>query len=359
MGDLVPTTEAAVERAEAEGAEHEGELPAGLAAYRGHADEAPRDRAPARVVSLDDARRVRRSSLVTHAAAALAGAAAVAAFWVATRKPENWQAGTDVPASASVSASAAEPTRIRIEAPTCGAGCCAGSDCPAARGELAACPSGRTCIDCDQDDIAEGAYRFRFGNFVPGDPWKKSLAAGPLEVCAKVGASALTCAPAFVGDAPADRWTDIPLVVTAGDTVGGVTLVIRFAGAKESLAEWSEPLPLNAAGLCKGFLIQPKFRTGDALGTLSVFLVDAHYVEVGRAADVPSLRRRRSTFVAPPGMPFRAFDTRAGGDDRFRLVLGPFGKAQAERIRWGILEAGGDASVGVGADHVGDGLLLE
>jgi len=365
FGELVPTTEAGVERAEADGVEHRGALPASLALYGDRLSAGGvSETAPKSVVSMEEARRSRElhkhariRATLSHIGVGLVGAAAAAALLLTVRSTPRIGVGGDPPGSASTLPSAT-PTQIVIgdAESVCPSSCCAGSACGKASAEMVSCASGRTCISCSAADLAAGVYRFRVGGFAPADKFKKNLSAGPLEVCVRVAGSELVCGPAHTAGDP-DKWASLPLPVTNGDTLGGVTIVIRFAGAKEALAEWSEPLSFNAGGLCKGYLIQPIFRTGEVLGTLSAFLVDAHYVELLRAGSVERLKEERRRFDTK--LPLTVFDTERPGDGRFALVLGPFGKAHAERVRWSALEAGASATPSLGDDFVGDGLTLE
>ncbi|MBL8739638.1 MAG: hypothetical protein JNK04_01050 [Myxococcales bacterium] len=361
MGDLVPTSEAAVLRAEAEGVADVA-LPSSLARYRGLSD-APVIAPRTEVASLDEARARRAVSprrihpLVSHFGVALAGAAAAAAVLLAVRSTPNIGIGGDPPGSVTTSAApAAGPIVFGDAESVCPSSCCAGKSCAKATGDMASCASGKSCISCSQADLAAGVYRFRVGGFAPAEKFKKNLSAGPLEVCLRVAGSEMVCGPSHTGGDPS-KWPSLPLPVTGGDTLGGVTISVRFAGAKESLAEWSEPLGFNAGGLCKGYLIQPMFRTGEPLGTLSAFLVDSHFVELARGSSIAALKEERRRYQTP--VSFSVFDTKAPGDRRFSLVLGPFGKAHAERVRRQALEAGANATPSLGDDFVGDAMPLD
>ena len=118
VGDLVPTTTAEVARAEADGCEHEGELPEALLTYREPEPES--ERVEARI----------RSNVVplfSHAFALLAGAAAAVVFARATTAPPVLRAGGDPVVSAKRA-----PSRRRsgLAAPP-GAGLIAAQGAPA------------------------------------------------------------------------------------------------------------------------------------------------------------------------------------------------------------------------------------
>lgn len=362
LGPFVPTTEAEVERAEADGVEHQGELPASLRELpTPGADEPPRS---ARVVSLEEVRAGRQGaaprrgvSWASHGAAALAGALAAAAVLTLTVRrpiPSAGPAGADAAPSASESAAPpAAPAKIRLSsAGLCGSDCCGGAECGKSSAELRSCPSGRTCISCSRAELTESQYRFKLGGLAPSELGKKALSSGPLEVCVRVAASERVCAPAHSSEDAARRWIELPLVATGGDNLAGVTVELRFVGAKQRLASWSQPIPVNAAVLCKGMMIEARTDEDEVFGSMSLFLVDSHYVELGRAADVAGLRALSERFETP--LELKIFETKQAGERRFALAAGPFERPRAERLRWAVLDAGASAESNTGADYVGD-----
>ncbi len=351
LGGLFPQTEREVAEAEADAVEFRGELPPALR-------EPPTGAARLRRAEVVPIERARKPSVpragqpglgvLSHLVAGMLGAAAMLALYLASPRPQGPSAAAE-PTLPSASGSAAAPTRIAIDVPACSESCCGGSDCAKQRQE---CPSGRACVECDPAPLGRGAYRMRFSGLVPGEALKKTLEQGPLELCARVGASERRCAPAFLAADSPQRYSEIPLPVAAGDVVAGVDFSVRFQGAKESLFSWVETLTVSPALLCKGSLVSPKSKDGEVLGTFSLFLADSHYVELGRAADVAALERAREHFETP--LPFFVFETRAEQPERrFVLTLGPFGAGHAERVRWAVLEAGGQATTSAGSEFVG------
>lgn len=383
LGRFVPTTEAEVERAEAEGVE-DVDLPPSLSQYRDPADAASEPRS-VRVASLEDARRAktereasagRRERLglrlgddarggqgddersgvgpwISHGVAIVIGAAAAAMLFASRRETTlPTSAATDTAPAMSETAKPAEPPPILLEdAGVCAADCCGGGECASAPFDMKQCPSGRTCISCSRDELVDSQYRFKVGGLAPSDRGKKALDAGSLEVCVRVASSELVCAPTHASDAAASRWIELPLVATSGDNLSGVTVQIRFKGAKQPLAEWSQIIPVNASVLCKGVMIEPKMKDGEPIGAMSMFLIDSHYVELGRASDVATLRELRRRFRTP--LELSVFETKQPGERHFALVAGPFAKPRAERLRWAVLDAGAHAQSVVGTDYVG------
>lgn len=359
LGPMVPTTTREVEDAEADGVELEGDLPAELAEYRPPSKRNPEK--VANVRSLDEARdkRARASGgFGTHALAGLVGAAAAAALLLANNDRRTVPSGPDASRSVpTVTAAAGNPPPLVLEnVGDCEKGCCGGADCEASKSDMATCPSGRTCISCSQAELAASEYRLKIGGFAPAELARKSLEAGPLEVCVRVASSELVCAPAFT-DKDGERWTELPLVATSGDVLSGVTVQVRFVGAKAPLAEWNGVVAVTPVVLCKGMLVEPKTKIGELFGTLSMFVVDTHYVELGRAADTASLRRLADGVETD--LPLAIFETTAAGAERFALVVGPMTKPDAERIRWTLLEAGREASAVTGTGYRGDPRRLE
>lgn len=348
VGGLLPTTEAEVRRAEEEGVELEGDLPEGLRAFRPAGERAGAERAPAatsKVVSLDDRRRASRAtSYATHAAFGAFCAAAAAAVVLYVQRPgkDGPGAGRDpfVPggtSTATASAPAPSPAIVRIEA------------APACASPVSECPSGRSCIPSSIAEIREGSYRLRVGDFAPTELGKKALAQGPIDICARVGSSELACRPGRVGET--SSMVVLPIFFTGSEGLAGVTIDVRYRGAQVPIGAWTGPLGLSGKGLCNGQLVEPAQPGGDKLGTISLFADDATYVEVGRAATTKELEALRERFQTP--LEVKLFETSKGGSEKYALGFGPVGNAEAERIRWAVNDAGGTASVTLGADFVG------
>jgi hypothetical protein len=391
LGDeLAPTTVAEVERAEAEGLEHEGPLPEALRELRprGAASPSPpRARVdgppppPVRSPDADGARsvasleslRARRGGarLASHAVAAITGAVAAAAA-LALLAPSSRRGGGHEgapgpdPTPRAPDAAALAPL-VTVPGASCTDACCAGAACPSA-GELSACSSGRTCVACSLTTLAESRYRLRLGAFTPTSLGRDALehAPGGLELCARVGASELACAPAATADAPGERWTILPLVPSADELAAGFELRVRPRGLAATIASVEARIQVNPALLCKGTLLRPLPTLGrdagaappDPLGTISLFLDDTYWVEVARADAVPTLRAARERFAVAPGA-LRVIETDRPAHERFTLALGPYDRAHAERVRWSLLEQGESARVDLGGDHVGAPLPLE
>lgn len=362
-GELLPTSAASARKAEEEGVEYEGELPESLRELRPRG-EAPPAAGPVttrdpRVVSLAD-ERGRRNPWLTHALAAAVGAAAAAVLLVG-KKPEAGPGGavpTGEPAAPRMDAAAPAPEAIALPPVLgCGAGCCAGERCSAAKAELSSCSSGRKCISCSASDLAASRYRLRLGAFAPTEAGARAQrAAGPggLELCVRVGSGEPACVPAHAKADEAELWSMLPLVANAQDLLTGFVLEVRpRAAGAAPIGEWRSPVQINPTVLCRGLSLKPKTPKDEALGVVSVFLEDAHWVELGRAASVAELSELRKRFtLADVGA--KLFETRAAGARKFSLVLGPVDKPSAERLRWAVLEKGQEARLSVGEDHQGE-----
>ena len=359
-GELPPTTEEEVLRAEQAGVEWEGELPESLAELRPPAAEAgatepARAARGAELVSLDEARRKRGPSVGTHVLAAALGAAAAAALIIWRSPPKTPGAGTPTVESARVTADAAPPEKLALRpVRSCAKECCAGSACSAAKEGLESCSSGRTCIACSIESLAESRYRVRLGAFAPSEAGQALLkgGTGTLELCVRAGSSGLVCAPARSGSDKAAQWTVLPLTVSVQDAVAGVSIQVRWQGVSQPLAEWQGPVTLNATALCRGLFVKPITAKKEPMGTLSVFLDDAHYVEVARAASSEALLAARDQ-LSLADVPARLVETTGRGDQRFALVLGPIDKPSAEQLRWMFLDKGRQAQVVLGDDYQG------
>lgn len=383
-GELLPTREAEVLAAERAGVEHEGELPPGLrelaprastpapsAAVHGRrsrapASEPPRSRREAhehgaashRVVGLEEVRRrraERRSGWASHAGTFVLGAAAAAALLLVTREPRTPVAGDRRPAgvpSAPASATpSAAPADARIAVPpvtTCEGTCCAGARCAAAKGELRRCASGRSCVGCEEGTAVKSPYRLRLGSLVPA----KALAGdavGQIDLCARLAGGAWSCEPARPDGGEGGRV--LPGLATAADLAAGLELELRPRGGKQVLGRWQGAVRVGPTVLCQGAGALLASEKAD-LGSLSIALEPAHWVEIARAdATEPlrALRRRLDLADVDPVL----VETTAGGDARFALAVGPVDAAIAERLRWALLDRGLDAQVTVGGDHRG------
>jgi hypothetical protein len=360
-GELIPTTEDEVRRAEQQDLEFAGDLPESLRALRPSSEErrAPLPPQDATLISLVDARR-RRASWLTHGIAAAVGAAAAAAlFWGQSKGVEpgaNLPTG-EVPAKAAADAARPDEKITLPPAKTCGSSCCAGEACSAAKSGLSSCSSGRKCIACSNEELAASRYRLRFGAFAPTELGAKAVtSAGPggLELCVRVGSSEIACVPAHANSDGTEQWSRLPLVASAQDLLAGFVLEVRpkLAGAK-AVGAWRSPVQISPTVLCKGLSLRPQNTKEEVLGVVSVFLEDAHFVELRRDASVEALRAHRKRFVLSD-VPATLFETSAHGDRKFALVLGPLDKPATERLRWSVLQGGEDARLSVGEDFVGE-----
>ncbi len=362
-GDLLPTTEAEVARAERDGVEFEGELPESLRTF-GKRDrtaasvdgrEETRE-SPAEVVSLEEARARRRGRWIGYASAGVLGAAAASVFWVwAGPGPGD----VDVlPAGdpSSTAAVSAAPAPIAIEAVrSCASPCCAGSSCAQAEGTLKECSSGRTCIPCSLDHLRGSLYRLRVGSLAlspTGAERRDKERWGALELCVRIGASDASCVAAHVGSGTDEVWSTLPIAVSAQDLVAGFELDVRRKAGTTPLGTWKHAVVTNPTLLCRGLSVSPKQPEGEVLGTLSVFFTDAHFVELARAETVPPLVARARAFAFADVTP-EIYESTREGSGRFALVVGPLDKPSSERLRWKLLDANISATVTIGGDLLG------
>jgi hypothetical protein len=373
---VAPTTEAEVRRAECEGVEFEGELPpslralveprAELAGEPGHggAEPAPREEPrdaerelarSVRVVSLDEARRARarRAPLGGYVASFALGAAAAAAVAVlALRGPEGLEVGREPAGAPSASASSsAEPAREITAIPAvlaCPSSCCAGASCPSAVGELRACATGRSCVPCGDVPPAGSVYRVRIGNLLPTsklDPDKL----GAFDLCARIGASPWSCEPAYADATLRPRGRVLPSVASVEDIGAGIELELRPRGTKQVFGRYKGSVRLNPTVLCRGVGVLLGNDEEEHLGSLSLFVEDAQYVELARGsvAELGALRSGLSFADVTPEL-----HALAGASGAHALVVGPLDRRAAERLRVALLERGRAAILSTGTDYV-------
>ena len=337
--DLVPTSEAAVERAEALLADVE--LPASLLNYRGR--EQP---------SSNVKRLPRKPRVAGYAVAAALGAAAAAAALLWLRPPAALPLTSAAGELTHPSQSAHAPPVPLVFSSRCERQCCAGNACQAAPAALASCPSGIACVGCVQDNVNGGPYRLRLGSVIMSEAGQKVLPLdAPLELCVIGSAGDSSCLPAL-GEPGGDAWRRLSVVTPLQDLLTGLSFELRKRGANGALASWKHAVSPTPDVMCKGLAVQLSDGT-ETLGRLSVFVEPSHFVELGRAASVPELLKARRRFELS-GIQPRVYEASAPGAGRFALVLGPLDKTDAEGLRWQVLDHGLEATVSHGLDFVGN-----
>ncbi len=339
--DLVPTSEAEVERAEA--ALPDLELPAGLERYR------PREKQPRNLQSP-----VIKPRFVGYALAATLGALAAAAALAWLRPPPTspvTSAGGEL-LRASPSAPAPAPILHFLFHSRCERECCAGSACKTPGPTLATCPSGLSCVACSPDNVNGGPYRLRFGSMITSEAGQKELPLeAPLELCVVGNGGDTVCLPAL-GEPGGDAWRLLKTVSPLQDLLTGLTIELRKRGEPTALASWKHAVSPTPDVMCKGLAVQLSDGT-KTLGRLSVFVEPTHFVELARAAAVPELLKTLRRFEVG-GIQPRIYEASQPDARRFALVFGPLDKADAEALRWQILDHGQEATISHGLDFVGN-----
>lgn len=336
--ELMPTSEAEVERAEA-ALPPELELPASLRSYRPRAERA------------DNVRQLpARPRFVGYALAMAVGAAAAVALssWLRPPVTPVTSAGGEL-----VRASASAPPRAIPLAfhSRCDSECCAGSACKSAPPALAACPSGLSCVACAPDNVHGGPYRLRLGSMIVSEAGQKLLPLeAPLELCVVGSTGEATCLPAL-SEPERDAWRPLKSVSPLQDLLTGLTVELRKRGESAALASWKHAVSPTPDLMCKGLMIQLNIGN-EVVGRLSAFVEPTHFVELKRAASVPELLKAAQRFDVS-GIQPRIFETAAPGPGRFALALGPLDKTDAEGLRWQVLDHGLEANVALGLDFVG------
>lgn len=351
--ELIPLTEAEVAEAEARGIAFVGELPDGLKTFTPRPEGGFEN-----VVALAPRRKVRQAWIGYGLAAGLGAAAAAPLTWfvqrdaslvrtVAGREPLSPMQANPVLPAGSLHATIGPLTN-------CADSCCAGPDCAAAKATLQECPSQRRCIRCDEG-AADSRFRIRIGRLAPSETTLFLLDKSPgraLEICVRVGSSNLVCTPAQANTAEDEAWASLPLVATPADLLAGLTVQLRWVGEVDAVAQWTKPVDSSPTVLCGGISAKPRLPDGEALGSLSVFLDDPFYVELGRAASTQALLNVTSHLKFDGLWPL-LYQTAGSGSERFAVSLGPFDKRTAEALRWATLHQGSDAKIVLGFDYRG------
>jgi hypothetical protein len=195
----------------------------------------------------------------------------------------------------------------------------------------------------------------RIGRLAPSATGKFLLDKSPgkaLETCVRVASSPLSCVSAYAGSDDEEAWVSLPLTATSADLLAGITVQLRFVGDEDPMAEWRYPVESSVAVLCNGLAVKLKLPDGEIVGSLSMFLDDAYYVELGRGKLPSELTRRLSTLQFKGASP-NLFETDAVESNRYALSIGPVDKATAEAAKWSVLRQGGDAKIVLGFDYRG------
>ncbi|MFS8071052.1 MAG: hypothetical protein ACMG6S_32185, partial [Byssovorax sp.] len=316
-----------------------------------------RPAASQQVVSIEDLRRAReekRASWWTHAGTFALGAAVAAGTLLYLRAPRfetARQEPTGGPAGAVSAAS--EPAR-RVVIPAvqpCRDACCAGSSCAAAQGELRACASGRTCVGCGDAPEAGSVYRLRMGSVSP-TPLLHDTELEEVDLCVRVGGSPWLCEAAYADPTTRPQGRTLLTLVSAADVALGIELELRPRDSKQVMGRWRDGVRLGPTALCRGVGALLANEKQEHLGSVSLFLDDAHYVELARAADLESLRKRRAELEFNDVTP-QLIETTRTGAERYALTVGPLSRPSAERLRWELLERSRSARVLLGEDYTG------
>jgi len=343
--DLLPTSEAEVERAEA--SLPDLELPAGLKSWspaqgsgtagaKRHSDVKPQAGKPRFV-----------GYMAAATFGALAAAAALAWLRPVPTSPVTSAGGELVRSSATAHV---PPTPLLFRS-RCERECCAGSACKNATPALSACPSGLSCVACGTDNVNGGPYRLRFGSMITSEAGQKVLPLdAPLELCVIGHGGDAVCLPAR-GEPGGDAWRLLKTVSPLQDLLTGLTIELRKRGEPAALASWKHAVSPTPDIMCKGLAVQLSDST-ETLGRLSVFVEPTHFVELGRAAAVPDLLKTLRRFEVS-GIQPRVYEASRPGAGRFALVLGPLDKADAEALRWQVLDHGLEATISHGLDFIG------
>jgi hypothetical protein len=351
-GELIPTTEAEVLAAEQAGVA-DLELPERLRRYdrAGRAEALARasERAPVHLRPLPVPRRALGYAVSTALGALAAG---LALTWLRKAPPPVVTSAGSELAPSSSHAPHAKPLVTLSDA--CEKECCGGSACGNAPAALKACPSGQRCISCNSAEQPQGPYRLRFGTMIlseAGEAVLEPKQGVPLDLCVSMAGTDIACLPALSDDTADDSWRLLDRVSSTQDLLSGLTVEVRRHGTTDALASWKHPVATTPDVFCKGLLIQP---TNDEkiVGRLSVFVEQTHFVELERAASVASLLAFQQRFEFR-GVTPSIRETAQPDSEHFALVLGPLSKAQAESVRWSLLDGGSPAKTSYGLDFVG------
>jgi hypothetical protein len=180
---------------------------------------------------------------------------------------------------------------------------------------------------------------------------------GALDVCARALGGAWSCVPAFAEPSAAPAARTMSKLMSAADLANGLEVELRPRGTKQVLGRWRDAVRMGPTTLCRGVGALVSNEKDEHVGSLLLLLDDTHWVELGRGADVASLKAARARLGFADVVP-QIVETGEGGAGHFALALGPFDQATAERLRWALLEKGQPAKIELGEGYVGAPLAL-
>lgn len=353
-GELLPTEEDEVARAEADlEADPEVELPAHLAALT--RDEEPEAEAPTDLAAYRRERERGLSPVVTHGLTAVLGAAAAGALLLLqTPAPTPGTGPTAEPLPTATSTTTPAPVKLSLA--SC-SDCCGGEDCGANEDDdLARCASGRACVPCDVSKPS--LYRLRVSTIAPSEAGEQVLRdypQGKPELCVRAGFTEETCISTRLEARNSDTWQQLPIAVSREQLGAKLSLRVRWKGVSEpkaTAARWSQVVGVTPRALCRGYPVRLTTDDGKAFGQLSLFIDDAHFVELARASAPADLREHAARF-ALDGVDVAVQETNRPDQGRFVLTSGPYDKPTAEKLRWQLLEQKQPGTVSIGLDYVG------
>ncbi len=364
--DMIPTTPEAVRRAEQSGEEAmaprapaEG-FPSPVEGAVGDPERPMADvstgasQRPGRVVELRPAPGTR---LYPALRAGVVGAAlGVAATLALAPRGENTQwIGPETGPGATVPNSGEPPKAALDLSMSCPGECCAGSGCAVA---AKACASERTCVPCQPQP--KGRYRLQVGDMTWARDQLSTDEPAP-RLCVRVGRDAEQCLDAVTVESPEPPSAGAPSAwqVTSGSysaaqLLSGTQLRLRRQANSQLVAEWSRQVAITTDTLCKGLKVELSDAEGKAVAAVSVFLLDAHFVELERASSVGPLLRSLTHLGGAKNASLKIYETRAEGAGRFVLTLGPLDFDSSETLRWRLLDAGLSPQLTLGSDYLGE-----
>jgi hypothetical protein len=131
----------------------------------------------------------------------------------------------------------------------------------------------------------------------------------------------------------------LPPVASVEDIGAGIELKLRPRGTEQVFGRYRGSVRINPTTLCRGVGVLLEDDRKQHLGSLSLFVEDAQYVELGRGtpAELRSLRATLSFADVTPEL--HAVE---GGH---ALVVGPLDLRAAEALRVALLERGRAATL--------------
>ena len=182
--------------------------------------------------------------------------------------------------------------------------------------------------------------------------------AGRYQLCLLHGGQTEHCIDALNGTEKPEPWRRLGVGMSRTTWMDTTRLELRERESGMTVASYENALVVMPARLCQGMKLLLRDDNNKILARLSAYFEESRRFELGRSADLESLRDLGKK-LSGPSVQLQIYETTAPGDRHFALTAGPFLHQDAEKIRWQLLEQKLLFVEDEGQDYRGEPLLLQ